>query len=159
MSDEELHPLARMLRDDPRYKLEAYQFVREGLDYAQEVLGFGNDEETEPSPAAQPEEEPLEGDRDGDSEELPRKPSRHVTGQQLSHALREFAIDQYGLMAKLVLNSWGLHSTSDFGSIVYNLINIGAMSKSKSDRREDFNDVYDFETAFVKQFAITKVKE
>ena len=156
--DEELHPLARMLRDDPRYKLEAYQFVREGLDYAQDVLGFGSDEKTEPGPAGEePEEEIVE--RAGKGEKRPPKPSRHVTGQQLSHALRQFASDQFGLMAKLVLNSWGINSTSDFGSIVYNLIEIGAMSKSKGDRREDFDDVFDFEDAFVKEFAITKAKE
>lgn len=139
---EEMHPLAKLLRDDPRYKIEAYQFVREGLDYAQEIMGFGADDETE-------------GDREV-SEDEKRRPARHVTGGQLSHALRKFAIDQYGLMAKLVLNSWGLRSTSDFGSIVYNLIEIGLMSKSKSDRREDFDNVFDFDTAFVADFVIGK---
>jgi uncharacterized repeat protein (TIGR04138 family) len=54
----------------------------------------------------------------------------------------------------LVLNSWGVHSTSDFGEIVYNLIGIREMKKSDSDRREDFDDVYDFDEAFVKDFAI-----
>jgi uncharacterized repeat protein (TIGR04138 family) len=55
-----------------------------------------------------------------------------------------------------VLDSWGVRSTNDFGEIVYNLIKIGKMSKSDNDRREDFDNVYDFEQALVKEFAITK---
>ena len=62
-------------------------------------------------------------------------------------------------MAKLVLASWGIHSTSDFGEIVYNLIRIGKMSKSDDDRREDFDNVYDFEQALVREYAITKEEE
>ena len=58
-------------------------------------------------------------------------------------------------MAKVVLNSWGLHSTSDFGEIVYNLIRVGMMKKSNTDRREDFDNVYDFEESFTRQFQIT----
>jgi uncharacterized repeat protein (TIGR04138 family) len=58
-------------------------------------------------------------------------------------------------MAKLVLADWGIRSTSDFGEIVYNLIKIGEMSKSEDDRREDFDDVYDFDEALVRQFTIT----
>ena len=85
----------------------------------------------------------------------PRRP-RHVSGQDLCQALRQLAHEQYGLMAKLVLASWGIRSTSDFGEIVYNLIKIGEMSKSDGDRREDFDDVYDFDQAFVREFAITK---
>ena len=46
--------------------------------------------------------------------------------------------------------------TGDFGEIVYNLIKIGEMSKSASDRREDFDDVFDFDQALCREFAITK---
>ena len=143
MTTEELHPMARLLREDQRYKFEAYQFVREGLDFAQEVMKFGADEETENPP---PEEKPAKKSK---------KTAKHVTGQQLCHALKQYAVKQYGLMAKLVLNSWGLKKTDDFGEIVYNLISIGAMSKSKRDRKEDFSAVFDFEQAFVKEFEIT----
>ena len=142
---EEMHPMTRLLREDQRYKFEAYQFVREGLDFAQEVMQFGEEEETENPP---PEEEKKK------SRSKPKK-AKHVTGQQLCHALKQYAQKQYGLMAKLVLNSWGLKRTGDFGEIVYNLISIGAMSKSKRDRKEDFENVFDFEQAFVKEFAIT----
>jgi uncharacterized repeat protein (TIGR04138 family) len=129
--------LVRLLAEDRRYKLEAYQFVAAGLEYAQEVLGMGT-----PEPSARPQ-------RQGEA-------TRHVTGQELCWALRKLAHEQYGLLAKLVLASWGIRSTSDFGEIVYNLIRIGRLSKSPRDRREDFDNVYDFEQALVKEFVITK---
>ncbi len=95
----------------------------------------------------------LGGSDDDTSDE---EADRHMTGQQLCGAIREHAKEQFGYMAKAVLNNWGLHTTSDFGDIVYNLIDIGMMKKSENDRREDFNDVYDFETAFVQDFEITR---
>ena len=59
-------------------------------------------------------------------------------------------------MAKVVLNDWGVRSTGDFGEIVYNLIGIGLMKKSDTDRREDFDDVFDFDETFERHFKITK---
>jgi len=137
---EETHPIVRILKQDPRYKVEAYQFVREGLSYAQEVLEYG-----EESPAA-----------DEFDEDAP--PERHLTGQQLCVAIREYALEQYGLMAKTVLNTWGIHTTSDIGAIVYNLIEAKLMKKSDEDRREDFDAVYDFEQAFREEFSIKPLK-
>lgn len=138
----EIPPLVKLLGEDRRYKLEGYQFVRLGLNYAQEVLGLGQEQASSPPRRRSP-------------DDSPQRP-RHVTGQELCLALRKFAHEQYGLMAKLVLASWGIYSTSDFGEIVYNLIKIGEMSKSDGDRREDFDDVYDFDQSFVREFAITK---
>ncbi len=71
-------------------------------------------------------------------------------------ALKRLAQEQYGLLAKLVLASWGIRSTGDYGEIVYNLIKIGEMSKSAGDRREDFDAVYDFDRALVREYVITK---
>ena len=121
---EEIHPLVKLLCEDRRYKLEAYQFVRAGLSYAQDVLGMGmqnpgedvaGELQSEPAPAAEAgldegEMEALhelgmeELDQDHPAEVTPGgRPLRHVTGQDLCRALRSFAIDQYGRMAKLVL--------------------------------------------------------
>ena len=133
MSAEE-HPLVQLLRRDPRYRLEAYQFVREGLDYAQRVLGMGVGR-----PLRRGQKPP---------------PESHLTGQELSEALRQFAVDQFGFMAKWVLNSWGIYATSDFGELVYNMIAVNLMRKSETDRREDFDNVYEFEEVFVRQFHI-----
>jgi uncharacterized repeat protein (TIGR04138 family) len=145
----ELVPLAKLLAEDPRYKIEAYQFVGAGLEYAQDVLGLGR-----PEPPRKQRGRPAK--RGGASK---HRPIRHVSGPELCWALKQLAHRQYGFMAKLVLGSWGIHSTSDFGAIVYNLIRIGKMSKSDHDRREDFDNVYDFEQALVRDYAIKKEEE
>ncbi len=153
---EEVPPLVRLLCEDRRYKLEAYQFVRTGLTYAQEMLGLAADE-------ARPQHLPGRGEnprRTGGATQSEKddeqRPPRHISGQELCHALRKMAHEQYGRLAKLVLAEWGIRSTGDFGEIVYNLIKIGEMSKSDGDQRSDFDDVYDFDAALVHEFAIRK---
>lgn len=133
-------PLAELLRHDPRYKLDAYIFVFRAIDYARQ-LGFGK---AAPS-------EPLSEEDEGEEEE----PQRHVTGQELCLAARDYAFEQYGYLAQAVLNSWGIRSTGDIGEIVYNLIRVGMMRKTREDRREDFDDVYDFDAAFGRGFRIS----
>lgn len=150
----ELLPLTKLLAEDPRYKFEAYQFVGAGLEYSQDVLGLGVGNPAQPGPKRK--RRGASAKRVADDE---ARPVRHVSGQELCWALRQLAHQQYGLMAKLVLASWGIHATSDFGSIVYNLIRIQKMSKSEHDRREDFDNVYDFEQALVRDYAITKEEE
>ncbi len=130
------HRIFQVLERDNRYKLEAYQFVRDALSYAHDELRMGEARET-----------PGE-------EESPRLET-HLTGQQLCEAIRLFAIDQFGLMARVVLKNWGVSHTGDFGDIVYNMIDIGLMKKSDSDRREDFDGVYDFIEAFDRHFQIS----
>jgi uncharacterized repeat protein (TIGR04138 family) len=134
-----------LLRQDRRYKAEAYQFVWEALNFAQEELKLGRTHASEP---ASPAEEPV-------APAKPAKPETHVTGQELCQAIRQYALRQYGLMAKTVLNSWGVFRTSDFGEIVFNLIRIGHMRKTKDDRREDFDNVYEFDAALEQEFRIT----
>jgi uncharacterized repeat protein (TIGR04138 family) len=58
-----------------------------------------------------------------------------------------------------VLNSWGIHGTSDFGEIVFNLIRIGQMRKTPSDTVIDFHDIYDFDVALKQQFKIRPPKK
>ncbi len=137
------HPIARLLEEDRRYKFEAYAFIFEALHYAQDVLGIGAESQTEQT------------DESTEESETPAGPERHVTGRELCDAIRRYAIEQYGYMAKTVLNSWGIHCTGDFGEIVFNLIRIGQMRKTPSDTRVDFDDLYDFDVAFQQQFKIT----
>jgi len=134
------HPIAALLKEDRRYTIDAYAFVFEALSYAQSVLEMGK---ASPGEAAVPSQG-----------QQPEVPECHVTGQELCEAIRRLALEQYGYMAKTVLASWGVHSTSDFGEIVFNLIRIGQMRKTPEDRREDFDDVYDFDTAFREEFKI-----
>ena len=138
------HPIAQLLSEDRRYKLEAYAFVFEALTYAHNELGMGGTSGEESSG-----EEGDEGDEDDE---------RHLTGQQLCEAIREFALEQYGYMAKCVLNSWGVTETLDFGQIVFNLIRIGQMRKRAEDKVEDFQDVFDFDRDLQAAFEITMPK-
>ncbi len=129
------HPLVKLVQEDRRFPLQAYLFLFEALEYAQEKLGWGTEAESEPLPG---EDEPPKSDQ----------PERHLTGQQLCEAIRRYALEQFGYMARCVFRCWNIHSTSDFGEMVYNLIRIRQMRKTPQDRREHFDDVYDFETAF-----------
>jgi uncharacterized repeat protein (TIGR04138 family) len=131
MNDHLINQL-ELLQMDQRYHLDAYQFVRESLAYAQKVMKM---------PAT-------------NDEGVEEKQDHHLTGQQLCQAIREYAMEQFGFMAKTVLNSWGIFTTGDFGEIVYNLIRAKEMRKSKSDRREDFDDQFDFEIAFEPRFEL-----
>jgi len=76
----------------------------------------------------------------------------HVTGQILCEGLRKLAVKKWGRLAMLVLNSWGIKNTRDFGEIVYLMIKHKWMSAQPSDSIDDFNDVYNFKTVFKDQF-------
>lgn len=111
-------------REDPRYEPGAYHFVRLALDYTlKEIRG---------------------------KESL--RSTRHVTGRELSEGVRDFALEQFGPMAYALLQQWGLRRTGDFGEIVFNLVEYGVFGKTEDDRREDFNDVFDFQVAFLTPF-------
>lgn len=117
-------------KEDPRFDRRAYDFIRLGLDHTVK--------EAKKSAAS----------RTGRS--------RHVSGQELLEGLRVYALDQYGPLAKTVLNSWGIQRCSDFGELVFNLIEYNVFSKTDTDRREDFANLYTFEEAFVKPFLPVK---
>ena len=73
---------------------------------------------------------------------------RHLSGGELAWACRDFALDQFGLLASTVLAYWGVAATEDFGRIVFMLIDVGLLARQDSDRIEDFDQVYDFAEAF-----------
>jgi uncharacterized repeat protein (TIGR04138 family) len=68
----------------------------------------------------------------------------HLTGAELLRGVREMAILEFGPMARLVLNGWGLRAGEDVGEIVYNLIDAGLMTKTPEDHKEDFHGIMDF---------------
>src|SRR5215469_11159186 len=127
MQDSEFADVVALIcKDDPRFNRKAYEFVRLGLDHTVKDLKK----------------------RAGDRTEK----SRHVSGKELLEGLKGFALDQFGPMAKTVLNSWGVTRCRDFGDIVFNLIEYKVFSKTDKDRQEDFDALYDFDDAFVKPF-------
>jgi uncharacterized repeat protein (TIGR04138 family) len=130
--------LRELARRDPRYPVDAYRFVREALSYASDILEMGSEKVT-----------------DLDSGAAPRV-EHHLTGQELCEAIRIFSLQQFGLMARAVLNNWRIESTADIGEIVYNMIGIGLMKKSQGDDRRDFQNVFEFHQAFQSDFNFCK---
>ena len=161
------HPIAKLAREDGRYRVDAYTFVFEALNHAHttmETEGQSGPEASkdiqplllaEEAPTAEAEEEvdPLETAAIA-PQSIPSEAERHVTGQQLCIAIRSLALEQYGYMAKCVLNSWGVYKTGDFGNIVFNLIQIGQMKKTDQDELKDFENVFDFDRELVENFSI-----
>lgn len=125
--DEELD---KIVAKDSRYTREAYNFVREALDFTQKLLGKPKDD-------------------------MPR----HVSGQQLLEGIRDYALQQYGPMALMVLEEWGIHRCEDVGEIVFNMVENSLLAKTEKDSRDDFQGGYDFEGAFRKPFLPTKVEQ
>jgi uncharacterized repeat protein (TIGR04138 family) len=76
----------------------------------------------------------------------------HVRGQTLCEGLKKLATEKWGRLAMLVLNTWGIKKTGDFGEIVYLMIKHKWMSAQPTDSIDDFNDVYDFKTVFKDKF-------
>ena len=62
-------------------------------------------------------------------------------------------------MTKTVFNSWGVHTTRDFGEIVYNLIEIKEFSKTDDESVDDFDNVFDFDTELTKDYKIELPKD
>jgi uncharacterized repeat protein (TIGR04138 family) len=123
--------LADVVRRDPRYAYEAYEFVFAALQHTQKLLG--------------------RVPQKGQKEDLPEN---HVTGPQLLEGIRDLALREFGLMARIVLRCWGVQRTADFGEIVFNLVEAQLMSKTAEDSREDFRDVYDLDDALTHNYEI-----
>jgi uncharacterized repeat protein (TIGR04138 family) len=128
-----MHPkLAELVRRDPRYASEAYEFVFAALAHTQQML--------DRLPAEQP--------------EAAKEQQHHVSGVELLHGIRDLAHREFGLMARTVFRLWGINNTGDFGEIVFNLVEANLMSKTAEDNRRDFQDVYDLDQALVHEYQI-----
>ena len=122
MTDPDPRDMERVIRDDGRYPPEAYGFLHEGLGKA--VTSVHGDEAGQPG-------------------------QHHVSGAELSRALRDLALERWGRLARTVLASWNIHKTDDFGNMVYLLIEHNFMRKTEEDSIEDFRDVFRFDDELV----------
>ena len=73
---------------------------------------------------------------------------QHVSGQQLCMGLRDFAIEQFGLLAPVVLRHWGVQRTDDFGTIVFRMVDLKVFRTSPQDSEDDFRAIFHFDEAF-----------
>jgi uncharacterized repeat protein (TIGR04138 family) len=84
---------------------------------------------------------------------------RHISGKELLDGIRNYALQQFGPLAKMVFNKWGIHRTDDFGEIVFNLVDAGLLGKTENDSRDDFKDQYDFNDVFKAENIINERNE
>jgi uncharacterized repeat protein (TIGR04138 family) len=124
--------IAGIVRQDPRYPYEAYEFMFEALSHTQKTLG----------------RVPEEGERDPG-------PQHHVSGPELLQGACNLAREEFGLMAKTVFRQWGIRRTDDIGEIIFNLIEAELLSRTDSDHRSDFHNVFDIEKALTEGFTIS----
>lgn len=73
---------------------------------------------------------------------------RHLTGVELAEGCRDLALARYGVLARTVLEHWGVHDCKDLGEIVFTLVDMKMLTSQPSDSKEDFIDAFDFAEAF-----------
>jgi uncharacterized repeat protein (TIGR04138 family) len=110
-------------RRDRRYSRHAYYFVLDALDHTMSHLG----------------RDQLTGEE------------RHVGGRELLVGIRDYAAEQFGPMADVVFERWGIQSGADFGEIVFNLVDAELLSRRATDSRLDFVDSVDFRDEFAER--------
>lgn len=99
-----------------KYDVEAFCFVSQGLRHAAKIHGKDRAQGHE----------------------------RHLTATQLVDGALDLAAERYGLLAELVLRSWGVRAAEDIGAITFALIESRVFTKQQSDRIEDFYGGPDF---------------
>jgi len=135
MEDSKLQPLIRQTRilNDRRYAEAAYYFVLEALDYTIFLAGRG----------AQPKEARPHEDQAADGV------GGHISPRELLNGIRRYAREEFGPLAPYAFRSWGVETTKDFGTIVFQMCETGLLKKTDRDRPQDFADGFDFQQAFV----------
>jgi uncharacterized repeat protein (TIGR04138 family) len=122
--------IAAIVRRDPRYPYEVYDFVFAALAHTQKALG--RHRESEPDEDA----------------------ANDVSVREWLVGIRDFALHEFGLMARTVFRRWGVNSTDDFGEIIFNLIDANLVSKGPADSRRDFHAVYDLDEELLNGYRI-----
>ncbi len=106
------------------YHPAAFRFVYAALKFTQQQLG-----------------------RDSGSEK-----TGHISGPELLEGIRSLGLQTFGMLCPLVFARWGIHTTDDFGYIVFQMIDNGDMRRTQDDSLEDFFDVYSFQQVFVNDY-------
>ena len=163
MVEESTKTLQELVQHVGRYPEEAFLFVREALSFAADKIHGAETEAHRnlhhfllqydmdwPDLVAKyhagelPEPVSAAIEAAGGCDKL----NRHVSGRELCWAIRDYALNRWGIMARTVLESWNIQNTNDFGRIVFGFIDFDMMRTHSEDRIEDFDDVYRFDEAF-----------
>ena len=128
--------LNRIVEVDSRYQRDAYVFLRQALDFCHKC-------------------EIKAGKK---TRIVEKAGENHVSVAQLLDGIRQYALEEYGPMAMMVLNSWGVKSCEDFGEIVFKMVEHRLLSVTEQDTREEFRKGFDFFEAFRAPFKPAKSK-
>ena len=120
--------LDQVLAEDVRYSREAYRFLRKAL------------------------EKTVQRRRRSKHTDRSVTPPQDVPPEELLDGFRLYALEEFGPMAKEVLNYWNITSCEDIGHMVFNLVRAKLFSKSEQDNLEQFRNGFDFEEAFITPF-------
>ena len=112
----------KIITNDPRFSEEAYEFISDAVIYTSHQIQAAGDVK------------------------------RHISGQELLEGIKDFAIIQFGPLAKDVLESWGIHDSMSIGCIVFNMVDHQLLGSTEEDSIDDFKDGFDFDTAFSSPF-------
>ena len=77
---------------------------------------------------------------------------RHLSGRELALGCRDLALERYGVLARSVLEHWGLTSSASIGEVVFALVDVGLLSAQPTDSAADFLEVFDFHEAFDRNY-------
>ncbi len=111
--------IAKLREENPKYAPTPYHFIRRALDFSLRKLKR----------------------QDAD------RPA-HVSGKELLEGFRDLALEEYGPLAKTVLEDWGITKCSEVGEIVFQLVGMGVLGKNENDVIEDFEELWSFAEAF-----------
>jgi uncharacterized repeat protein (TIGR04138 family) len=107
-----------------KYDVEAYKFIFDSLDYV--LVSNGKYQYAS-------------GDR-------------HVSVEQLLDGIKDFALEQFGPLSRIVLEEWGIYCTEDIGEIVFDLVDGGLLNKQESDDKRDFSRGFSFREVFEENY-------
>ncbi len=74
----------------------------------------------------------------------------HISGFELLEGMRRLARERWGLLARQVLERWGVYRTEDIGEIVFLMVDDPVLQwkRRDADTKEDFANGYNFADTF-----------
>jgi uncharacterized repeat protein (TIGR04138 family) len=109
-----------LTRKHRRYRSQAYYIVLDSLDFISRDLGKSQ----------------------------MRGSERHVSVEELLDAVKKYAREEFGPLARMVFEYNGIFSTQDIGEIVFIMVEAELLNSRDCDCKQDFADAFDFREAF-----------
>ena len=75
-------------------------------------------------------------------------PDSDLCAKVICEGLRLYTFQEFGRLSHHVLTEWGLHSSLDFGKIIFSLIDKKILDADENDKLENFRDIYHFIDTF-----------